>query len=123
MPKITAEDIKRIQAKNQGTVNLRDGTYRVNITVHMGPCGIAAGAREVIGTLLRGIEENRLNDVVITSSGCAGDCKQEPMMTIHMQGGLPVRYGNLSPEKTERIFNEHVLKGNDLPEYALPVDG
>ena len=52
MAKLKVEDLKKIRESLKGTVNLRDGTYRVKITVHMGTCGIAAGARPLMNTFL-----------------------------------------------------------------------
>ncbi|MBW2204582.1 MAG: (2Fe-2S) ferredoxin domain-containing protein, partial [Deltaproteobacteria bacterium] len=58
MAKLKIEDLKRIKESMKGTVNLRQGEYRVKITVHMGTCGIAAGARTIMSTLLGKIENS-----------------------------------------------------------------
>ena len=56
MAKLRVEDLKKIKESVKGTVNLRDGNFRVKITVHMGTCGIAAGACEVMSVLLKEIK-------------------------------------------------------------------
>ncbi len=48
MPKISIEDLKKIKERERGKMVLREGEYRAKITVHMGTCGIAAGARDVM---------------------------------------------------------------------------
>ena len=121
MAKLRVEDLKKIKESVKGTVNLRDGNFRVKITVHMGTCGIAAGARQVMSTLLEQIDKQDVKDVILTSSGCAGLCSHEPMMTVEVQDSAPVKYVKLDPEKTLRIFAEHVMNGNPVAEYALSM--
>ncbi|MFO7985201.1 MAG: (2Fe-2S) ferredoxin domain-containing protein [Desulfatiglandaceae bacterium] len=121
MAKLRVEDLKRIKDASKGTVNLRDGAYRVKITVHMGTCGIAAGARKIMNSLLDKIQEADATDIILTSSGCAGLCNHEPMITVEVKDMAPVKYVLLDEEKIQRIFEEHVMKGNPVPEYALSV--
>jgi NADP-reducing hydrogenase subunit HndB len=121
MAKLRVEDLKRIKENVKGTVNLRDGNFRVKITVHMGTCGIAAGARGIMSTLLKEIETRGSKDVILTSSGCAGLCSHEPMITVEVQEAAPIKYVKLDAEKTARIFEEHVMNGKPIPEYALSV--
>ncbi|NQU14196.1 MAG: (2Fe-2S) ferredoxin domain-containing protein [Desulfobacteraceae bacterium] len=121
MAKLKVEDLKKIRESLKGTVNLRDGTHRVKITVHMGTCGIAAGARPLMNTFLEKIEKSGATDIILTSSGCAGLCNQEPMITVEVVDSAPVKYINLDPEKADRVYDEHVIKGDPVPEYALSV--
>jgi len=121
MAKLRVEDLKKIRESLKGTVNLRDGTHRVKITVHMGTCGIAAGARPLMNTFLEKIEKSGATDIILTSSGCAGLCNQEPMITVEVVDSAPVKYINLDPEKADRVYDEHVIKGDPVPEYALSV--
>ena len=121
MAKLSIEDLKRIKESVKGTVNLRDGSFRVKITVHMGTCGIAAGARPVMSALLKLIEESGAQDIILTSSGCAGLCSHEPMLTVEVKDQAPVKYVNLDAEKTTRIYEEHVVGGNPVAEYALSM--
>ena len=121
MAKLKVEDLKKIRESLKGTVNLRDGTYRVKITVHMGTCGIAAGARPLMNTFLEKIEKSGASDIILTSSGCAGLCNHEPMITVEVLDSAPVKYIDLDPEKAARIYDEHVVKGDPVPEYALSV--
>ena len=121
MPKLTIEDLKAIQNKVKQQKVLRDGVSNARIVVHMGTCGIAAGARDVMKALLDEIEHRDLKDVIVTTSGCAGLCSKEPMATVEIAGKPPVKYINLNGEKTKRILNEHVLAGNIPADLALGV--
>ncbi len=119
MAKIKIEDLKRIQEKVKGTTNLREGKYRVKITVHMGTCGIASGARKVMNTLLEMIEKEGYADIILTSSGCAGLCSSEPMATIEIKDHPPVKYINLDENKIKEVFSSHVIEGKIMEKYAL----
>jgi len=119
MPKLTIEDLKKIKSKVEGTTTLRGGTHRVKITVHMGTCGIAAGARGIMSYILKEVESRGLTDIILTSSGCAGLCNKEPMATIELRDKAPVKYILLNDEKVARIFEEHVIGGAAVIEFAL----
>ena len=121
MSKIKPKDLERIRERMARTMSLRDGDARVKITVHMGTCGIAAGARKIMSTLLALVEERDSKDVILTTSGCAGLCSREPMMTVELKGEAPIKYVDLDQEKTNKIFSEHVLSGAVVEEYALAI--
>ncbi len=121
MPRIKVEDLDRISEEIRRTTLLREGAGRAKITVHMGTCGIAAGAREIMNILLVEIEQRNIKDIILTTSGCAGLCSQEPMATVELKGEAPVKYVDLTPEKIRNIFSEHVLGGKIVKEYALAI--
>ena len=119
MSKIRPEDLDKIGEKIKRTMLLREGSYRAKVIVHMGTCGIAAGARKVMSTLLDLIEKEQTKDVILSTSSCAGLCSREPMITVELKGKTPVKYVDLDEEKTMKIFQAHVLAGEVVEEYAL----
>ena len=119
MVKLKIEDLKRIKENYKATQTLREGGFRVKVTVHMGTCGIAAGARGIMDTLLEEMNKADLKDVSITTSGCAGLCSKEPMATVELAGEPPVRYISLTADKMRKIFAEHVVAGRPVKDYAL----
>ena len=121
MSKIKPEDLGKIRERMARTVSLRDGDARAKITVHMGTCGIAAGARKIMSAVLGLVTEKDTKDIIVTTSGCAGLCSREPMMTVELKGKAPVKYVDLDEEKTGKIFSEHVLSGKVVEEYALAI--
>lgn len=121
MSKIKPQDLDKIRERMARTMSLRDGDARAKITVHMGTCGIAAGARKIMSALLALVEEKDSKDIVVTTSGCAGLCSREPMMTVELKGQAPVKYIELDEEKTQKIFSDHVLSGKMVKEYALAI--
>jgi NADP-reducing hydrogenase subunit HndB len=121
MPKLKIEDLEKITDSVRRKMSVREGAGKVKITVHMGTCGIAAGARNIMDTFLEEIEKYDAKDVIITTSGCAGLCSREPMATIEVVNEAPVKYVDLTADKARKIFEDHVLKGKFVPEYALSI--
>ena len=121
MKKLKIGDLEKIREKTRKTANLRQGKARAKITVHMGTCGIAAGAREILTALMKEIEKKKIKDIIITTSGCAGLCSREPMATVEMTGKAPVKYVDLTAEKVKEILNIHIIKGDIIKDYALAI--
>lgn len=121
MAKIKIEDLEKIAEDYKRKMTVRDGGGRVKVTVHMGTCGIAAGAREIMNTFVKEIEEKNVKDVILTTTGCAGLCSKEPMITVEVLGQAPVKYVELTPDKAKKIFEQHVLQGIFVKEYALSI--
>ncbi|MDI6807435.1 MAG: (2Fe-2S) ferredoxin domain-containing protein [Candidatus Eisenbacteria bacterium] len=121
MTKLTIDELRKKREEAKKSIYLRDGEFRGRIVVHMGTCGIAAGAREIVSTFLSELEKGGVKDIMVTTSGCAGLCSREPMATVELVNTPPVKYGDLTPDKTARIFKEHVLGGNIVTEYAIGI--
>ena len=119
MPKLRVEDLQKISERVRKTTLLREGAGRAKITVHMSTCGIASGARGIMTAFVEEIEKKDLKDVLLVSSGCAGLCSEEPMITVEVKDESPVKYIQLTPEKAVRILVDHVIGGNIVKEYAL----
>ena len=119
MAKIKPEDLDKIGEKIKRTMLLREGKGRAKITVHMGTCGIAAGARKVMSALMELVEKEQVKDVILTASSCAGLCSREPMITVEIKGQTPVKYVDLDEAKTKKVFTDHVMGGKVVEEYAL----
>jgi NADP-reducing hydrogenase subunit HndB len=119
--KLKPEDLDKISEKMKATTMLREGAGRAKITVHMGTCGIASGARKILSAFLKHIEKANVKDIIITTSGCAGLCSREPMATVELKGEPPVKYVDLTEEKVAQIFKEHVMGRHIVTDYALAV--
>lgn len=119
MPRLTIEDLKKIKEEHKATFTFREGGYRAKVTIHMGTCGIAAGARKVMEALLDEIAKNNVTDIIVTTSGCAGLCSKEPMATVEIINEAPVKYCYLNDEKIRKIFKEHLMGGKVVEDLAL----
>lgn len=121
MPRLTVDDLKKIKEDYKASLTLREGGYKAKITVHMGTCGIAAGARKVMEALLDEINKSNVKDVIVTTSGCAGLCSKEPMATVEIINEAPVKYVYLNEDKIRKVFKEHVMEGKAVEDLALVV--
>jgi NADP-reducing hydrogenase subunit HndB len=113
------EDLKKLRDQARGEVDVRSGPKEIRITVHMGTCGIAAGARDIMAELSEQLAGAGVENVTLHQSGCLGLCDQEPMLTISDKTGLDYLYVRLNREKAREIVASHVLKGKPVQEYIL----
>ena len=119
MAKLKIEDLKKIKERVLAEMTLREGYNRVKVTVHMGTCGIASGAKQVMDELLRDIEEEGSSDVMVTTSGCMGLCSREPLVTVEILGREPIKYEYVNPNKMRQIFKRHILEGEIQTPFVL----
>jgi len=120
MPKLSLDDLKKIREGAKKKAVLREGgPFRAKVTVHMGTCGIAAGAREIMQVLMTELESRNIQDVNLSNSGCAGMCSHEPMITVELVGNPPLKYSDLTPEKAKEIFDKHILGGSPVLDYVI----
>jgi len=119
--KLRIQDLAAIRDRTRTLLTVREGEGLARVTVHMGTCGIAAGARGIMEALLDEMKKRRISDVVVATSGCAGLCNREPMATVQRKDQPPVKYIDLTPEKIRRIFVEHAVGGRLVAEYALAI--
>ena len=119
MAKLTIDDLKKIKEETAKSTSLREGTATVKITVHMGTCGIAAGAREVMNSLMEELAETDRSDIRVVTSGCMGMCSSEPNVTVEMQDAEPIVYQKMEPNRMRQVFKRHVLLGEVQTDFAL----
>ena len=116
---MTFEELKGIRDRYIDNRKKELASGVVVVDVHMGTCGIAAGAREVFQALEQEKERLNLKNVRFRITGCAGLCSMEPMITVHRPGEAPVKYGDLDPVKARQIVFSHILAGHPKTEYAI----
>ncbi len=114
------EDLNALREKAIKDIELRSSEKDVVITVHMGTCGIAAGARDVLKNIISELSGMGITNVTVRQSGCAGLCDREPMITItHKSSGAEYRYGKLNIEKIRAIIQQHIAEGKPVMEYLI----
>lgn len=119
MAKLTIEDLKKLRDSARQSTALREGESGVKVTVHMGTCGIAAGAREVMDALLQEVTEAKRSDIRVITSGCMGMCSSEPNVTVEISGKEPVIYQHMDRNRMRQVFKRHVLLGEVQTDFAL----
>ncbi len=119
MAKLTVDDLKKIKERVLMADQFRSGQKRAKITVHMGTCGIASGARDIMDALLDELEQNNVSDVLVTTSGCIGICSREPLVTVEEQDREPLVYELLTAGKMRQIFRQHIMGGKIQSEFVM----
>lgn len=118
MPKLKSlEDLKCLREKAQQELKIRQNTT-CQITVGMGTCGIAAGARETMQAVLDELEKRDI-DARVATVGCIGMCSKEPLVDIEPAGSPRITYGNVHPDMVARLIEEHLVKGSVVQEWAF----
>ncbi len=118
--KITSPDqLKSLAAKAKTDIDLREGRKETQVTVHMGTCGIAAGAREIVAAFMTELAAAGVTSASLHQSGCAGLCEEEPMATITLADGTMYRYGLLDKAKVHTIVEDHLVGGTPVDAYLI----
>ncbi len=115
----SVEELKKLREQARGQVDLRSGPKENRITVHMGTCGIAAGARDILATLAAELGKAAVDNVTLRQSGCIGLCDQEPMLTYSDKDGRDYLYVQLNREKAREFVAGHILAGKPVAKYIL----
>jgi NADP-reducing hydrogenase subunit HndB len=122
MPAIKSlEELKRVKEEALKKRQAAQTSGHVQITVPMGTCGIAAGARETMKAVLDFIEVENLSDIVVRQTGNSGLDEWEPIIKVSVGGQPEVTYGKVTPEKAQRIMQEHVMQEKVVAEYVIPA--
>jgi NADP-reducing hydrogenase subunit HndB len=119
MGKLTFEELKQIKTKTAEAMAVRLGKAHATVTVHMGTCGIAAGARDVMKRVLEETAGCDRADIRVLAAGCLGKCATEPNVTVQLAGSDPVVYQKMDPAKMQQVFQHHVLSGEVQREFML----
>ena len=113
-------ELQAIKERMQSKVNLREGTGDVRVVVGMATCGIAAGARPVLNTLVEEVNRLGITDkVTVSQTGCIGICQYEPIVEVYEAGKDKVTYVKMTADKAKRVVAEHLKGGKPVEEYAI----
>mgnify|MGYP006296084813 CR=1 FL=1 len=107
----TLADLRAIKEKAKKEMAAREQSAKYRISVAMGTCGIAAGARNVMSAILDEMNKRNIEEATVSQTGCIGYCDQEPMVQVTGANNTTITYGKVTPEIARRIVTEHV--GND----------
>lgn len=113
------EELKEIREKTLKKMSLRKEAEGTRIVVGMATCGIAAGARPVLTTLLEEVDKRGLENVIVGQTGCIGMCKFEPIVEVFKPGEEKVTYVHMDSEKAKRIIAEHIVNGRIVRDLTI----
>ncbi|MBR0510107.1 MAG: (2Fe-2S) ferredoxin domain-containing protein [Clostridia bacterium] len=113
-------ELQAIREKMQNKVVLREGSGDIRVVVGMATCGIAAGARPVLNTVVEEVSKAGLSDkVTVTQTGCIGICQFEPVVEIFEAGKSKVTYVKMTPEKAKEVVQRHLKGGAPITDYVI----
>lgn len=115
----TPKDLEKIRESAQKDLKIRGGAAGTRIVVGMGTCGIAAGAREVMASILDEISRRELADVAVTQTGCIGLCEYEPLVEVIKAGQQKVTYCRVDANKARQIIARHVVNDQVIDDWVL----
>jgi len=122
MPAIKSlEELKRVREEALQKKQMKAAAGNVQVIVAMGTCGIAAGARDTMKSVLSFIETKNLSGVTVTQTGCIGMCEQEPILQVVIGEDAKVVYGKVNAEVAEQIMRQHVQNGMPVKDYVLSI--
>ncbi|AEH51619.1 (2Fe-2S) ferredoxin domain-containing protein [Pseudothermotoga thermarum] len=113
------EELMKIKEKALKELQLRDTGKRGKITVAMGTCGIAAGAKETLRAIVEALNENNITDIAVVQSGCMGLCEVEPTVEVRLEGQEPVVYGHVTPDNAKRIVKLHIMNNQVVTDLLV----
>ena len=113
------EQLKQLKDKAQKQISLREGGKKYRVVVGMSTSGVAAGAREVMTTMLDEIEKQSIGSVEVCVTGEIGMVDAEPMVRVEETGGEKTVYGKVNLEGARKIVSQHLQKGKKVQELAV----
>ena len=122
MPAVKSlEELKRVREEALAKKQMKSAPGNIQVIVAMGTCGIAAGARDTMKSILNFIESQQLSGVTVTQTGCMGMCEQEPIVQVVIGDQPKVVYGKANAEVASQIMKQHVQNGMPVKDYVLPL--
>ena len=122
MPAIKSlEELKRIREDALQKKQLKATPGNTQVIVAMGTCGIAAGARDTMKSILNYIENEKVSGVTVTQTGCIGLCEQEPILQVVLGDQPKVLYGKVNARVAEKIMKQHVQHGQPVKENMIQI--
>ena len=113
-------ELAALREQMKATMNMRqEDTDKIRVVVGMATCGIAAGARPVLGAFVDEIAKRGLNNITVTQTGCIGICKYEPVVEVHIPGQEKVTYVKMTAEKAMRVVAEHLVNNQVVSELTI----
>ncbi|MEN3043433.1 MAG: (2Fe-2S) ferredoxin domain-containing protein [Fervidobacterium sp.] len=113
------EELMKIKEQALQNIKMRESGKRGKIIVAMGTCGIAAGAKDTLKTIVEYMNELKIDDIAVVQSGCMGLCEVEPTIEVSLEGQEPVIYGNVTPENAKRIVLTHIVEGKVVSDLVV----
>ena len=122
MPTVKSlEDLKKLREEALEKRRVKTASGQTQVIVGMGTCGIAAGARDTMKAILDVIEKENLTGVIVTQTGCIGQCEKEPIVQVIIGEQPKITYGKVNSETARRIMKDHLVGGSVVSDHIIPA--
>ena len=91
----------------------------IRVIVGMATCGIAAGAKPVMSSLLDELKKRGISNVSVVMTGCLGICRLEPIVEVINTDGTKVTYVKMDAAKAARVVTEHIVNGKVCTDLTI----
>ncbi len=116
-------ELKKLRESIKSSVDLREKGNNIEemvlIKVAMATCGIAAGAKTIMNSFIDELKKEKIENVVVTQTGCMGYCHSEPTVEITLPGKEGLIFGNVDERKVKELI-ERYIKNGDLVDGIIP---
>ena len=109
------EELQKLKKMAQQHLALRGTKKKYRVVISIGTSAIAAGAREVMTTMLDELDKRGIDYVEVAVSGEMGLSVAEPTLRVEDKSGEQVTYAKVTPTAARRIVAEH-LAGDKIVE-------
>lgn len=111
-------ELEEVRQKAKAAMSPRTEGGR-KVVVGMATCGIAAGARPVMNTLVEELRVRNISDVNVTMTGCIGVCRLEPIVEVIEENGDRITYVKMDENKARRVVAEHLINGQICKDLTI----
>ncbi|OPJ56362.1 NADH-quinone oxidoreductase subunit NuoF [Alkalithermobacter paradoxus] len=105
------DDLKNI--KNEVRSKNAKGDLTI-IKVAMATCSIAAGAKNIMDSLINEIDKHNLENVIVIKTGCMGYCYAEPTVEVSINGKEDVVFGYVDEDSARNIVQNYIKNGEEI---------
>lgn len=113
------DDLRKIRDQAKAKMTMRENSeneYRV--VIGMATCGIAAGARPVLNTIVEEVSKAKL-PVTVMQTGCIGMCTLEPIVEVFDKNNEKTTYVLIDEKKAKEIVHRHLMHGEIIEDYTV----
>ncbi len=119
----TLNELKNMRDEFAKSLDSNKKEDEIRIVVGMATCGISAGARPVLDTLVKEAELKNLSNIKVVQTGCIGMCVYEPIVEVYEPNKEKVTYTHVDTEKAKKIIDEFAEKAEEPVESTSLMDG
>jgi NADP-reducing hydrogenase subunit HndB len=118
---MTLDELRKLRETKKTDIQRREAEGKeIQVTVGMGTCGIAAGAKVTLDAFINALDENKLVDrVLVRQTGCMGLCHSEPTVEVKSPGMPDVIYGRVDAAAAKEIVQKHIVGKELLDNHIL----